>query len=217
MRRYMHEHAVPADGFAGFALTAHANGAGNPFAMFQKAIKPETYARAEMVSEPLNMFDIAPNADGAAALLLTRRELLPGGFTRPLIRIAGSANSADTLALHDRADLLGFVAAQASARQALEKAGIELEDVDFFEYHDAFSIFAALSLEAAGFAPRGGGWKMAADGNIGLKGSRPAPPWAGSKPAVSRAEPQACIRLPKRSRSCVAARGPIKSRGQSSA
>ncbi len=77
MKRYMHENKVPSDGFAGFALTAHANGAGNPCAMFRKAIKPETYAKAEMVSDPINMFDMAPNADGAAALVLTRRELLP--------------------------------------------------------------------------------------------------------------------------------------------
>src|SRR3972149_5916736 len=33
MRRYMHEHGVPADGFAGFAVAAHANGAGNKYAM----------------------------------------------------------------------------------------------------------------------------------------------------------------------------------------
>ena len=30
MRRYMHEYEVPEHGFAGFAVTAHANGAGNP-------------------------------------------------------------------------------------------------------------------------------------------------------------------------------------------
>ncbi|MBK9603070.1 MAG: hypothetical protein IPO36_14715 [Anaerolineales bacterium] len=59
MKRYMHENDVPADGFAGFALTAHANGVANKNAMFRKAIKPETYAKAEMVSEPLNMFDMA--------------------------------------------------------------------------------------------------------------------------------------------------------------
>jgi acetyl-CoA C-acetyltransferase len=181
MRRYMHEHHIPADGFAGFALTAHANGAHNPFAMFQKPIKLETYARAEMVSEPLNMFDIAPNADGAAAVLLTRRDLLPAGFNHRLVRIAGSATSADTLALHDRVDLLGFVAARGSARQALEKSGIAREDVDFFEYHDAFSIFAALSLEAAGFAPRGEGWKMAADGRIALAGELPCATLGGLK------------------------------------
>jgi acetyl-CoA C-acetyltransferase len=181
MRRYMHQYGVPADGFAGFALTAHANGAGNPFAMFQKPIKPETYARAEMVSEPLNMFDIAPNADGAAAVLLTRRELLPTGFAHRLVRIAGSATAADTLALHDRADLLGFVAAQRSALQAMEKAGIGPHDVDFFEYHDAFSIFAALSLEAAGVAPRGEAWKMAADGRISLAGELPCATLGGLK------------------------------------
>ena len=39
-----------------------------------------------------------------------------------------------------------------------------------FEYYDAFSIFAALSLEAAGFAKRGQGWKLAGDGFIALTG-----------------------------------------------
>src|SRR5512145_2219280 len=101
MKRYMHENNVPADGFAGFALTAHANGAGNPCAMFRKAIKPDAYARAEMVSDPVNMFDIAPNADGAAALVLTRPDLLPSNGASPLVKIAGSASASDTLALHD--------------------------------------------------------------------------------------------------------------------
>src|SRR5512134_2742548 len=84
MKRYIHEYDVPKDGFAGFALTAHANGVANKVAMFRKAIKPETYAKAEMVSDPINMFDIAPNADGAAALILTRRELLPFDLHQPL-------------------------------------------------------------------------------------------------------------------------------------
>jgi acetyl-CoA C-acetyltransferase len=181
MRRYMHEFSVPAHGFAGFALTAHANGAGNPHAMFRKAIKPETYAKAEMVNEPLNMFDIAPNADGAAAVLLTRRDLLPSAFAHPLVKIAGSANAADTLALHDRADPLGFVAAQISTRQALEKANVSLEQIDFFEYHDAFSIFAALSLETAGFARRGQGWTFGRDGLISIEGRIPCATMGGMK------------------------------------
>ncbi|MBI1793298.1 MAG: thiolase domain-containing protein [Chloroflexi bacterium] len=168
MKRYMHEYNVPKDGFAGFALTAHANGANNPCAMFRKAIKPETYTKAEMVSEPLNMFDIAPNADGAAAVVLTRRDLLPKDFPHPLVRIAGSASSSDTLALHDRKDMLYFDTAQISAGKAMKQAGIVLDQVSFFEYHDAFSIYAALSLEAVGFAIKGRGWKLAEDGEISL-------------------------------------------------
>jgi acetyl-CoA C-acetyltransferase len=181
MKRYMHEHNVPADGFAGFALTAHANGVGNPCAMFRKAIKPETYARSEVVSDPINMFDIAPNADGAAALLLTRRELLPPNHDKPLVNIAGSASASDTLALHDRKDMLFFNTASVSAGKAMKQSGVSLNDINLFEYHDMYSIYAALQLEAVGFAVRGQGWKLAADGEIGLKGRIPSATMGGMK------------------------------------
>ena len=181
MKRYMHENDVPADGFAGFALTAHANGAANKHAMFRKAIKPETYAKAEMVSDPINMFDMAPNADGAAALVLTRRDLLPSNSKSQLVKIAGSAASSDTLALHDRKDILYFDTAQLSAGKAMKQAGIVLDQVNFFEYHDMFSIYAALQLEAVGFAIKGKGWKLAADGSIGLKGKIPCATMGGMK------------------------------------
>ena len=181
MKRYMHEHRVPADGFAGFAITAHANGAGNPCAMFRKAIKPETYTRAEMVSEPINMFDMAPNADGAAAVIVTRQDLLPDDISHPLVRIAGSAASSDTLALHDRKDMLFFDTAHISAGKAVKQAGIVTDRIDLFEYHDVFSIFAALQLEAVGFAIKGQGWKLAAENEIGLKGKIPSATMGGMK------------------------------------
>src|SRR5512138_1993514 len=130
MKRYMHEYQVPANGFAGFALTAHANGVGNPCAMFRKAIKPEAYAKAEMVSDPLNLFDIAPNADGAAALVLTRRELLPSNFHHPLVKVSGSASASDTLALHDRRDMLFFHTAQLSAGKAMQQADVVLDTIN---------------------------------------------------------------------------------------
>jgi acetyl-CoA C-acetyltransferase len=181
MKRYMHEYQVPKHGFAGFALTAHANGVANQNAMFRKAIKPETYSKAEMVSEPLNMFDMAPNADGAAALVLTRRELLPDDFSHPLVKIAGSAASSDTLALHDRKDMLFFDTAQISAGKAMKQAGVLLDDIDLFEYHDVFSIYAALQMEAVGFAIRGQGWRLAEDGEISLKGRIPCATMGGMK------------------------------------
>lgn len=181
MRRYIHEYGVPSDGFAGFALTAHANGAGNPRAMFRKAIRAEAYQQAEMVSDPLNLFDAAPNADGAAAVVLTRPDLLPPVYAHPLVKIAASAVSTDTLALHDRHDLLGFRAARESVELARHRAGVTLEEIDFFEYHDAYSIYAALSLEAAGFAPRGEGWKLAAQGAIARDGRIPCATMGGLK------------------------------------
>jgi len=183
MKRYMHENNVPKDGFAGFALTAHANGVANKNAMFRKAIKPETYAKAEMVSDPINMFDMAPNADGAAALVLTRRDLLPSDWSAsmPLVKIIGSASSSDTLALHDRKDMMFFDTSHLSAGKAMKQANLIFENIDLFEYHDTFSIYAALQLEAVGFAVKGKGWKLASGGEIGLKGKVPCATMGGMK------------------------------------
>ncbi|MBT6151396.1 MAG: thiolase domain-containing protein, partial [Chloroflexi bacterium] len=69
MKRYLHEFDVPEFAFSGFPIIAHANGATNKNAMFQRAIKLASYQRAGMVSDPMNMFDVAPNADGSAAVI----------------------------------------------------------------------------------------------------------------------------------------------------
>ncbi len=59
--------------------------------------------------------------------------------------------------------MLYFDTAQISAGKAMKQAGVLLDDIDLFEYHDVFSIYAALQLEAVGFAVRGQGWKLAAE------------------------------------------------------
>jgi acetyl-CoA C-acetyltransferase len=180
-RRYLHEFNVPADGLAGFPLTGHANGVGNKNAMYHNGITLNAYQTAEPVCDPLNLFDISPTADGAAALVLTHRDLLPKDFSHPILRIAASASVSDSLGLHDRPDPLTFTAAQQSVKTCLSKAGIQREQIDLFEYFDAFSIFAAISLEAAGFAQRGEGWKLAADGSIALTGKIPCATMGGLK------------------------------------
>ncbi len=181
MRRYLYEFDVPREAFAGFAINAHANGAHNPYAMFRRAIKPETYQKAGMVSAPLNMFDVAPNADGAAAVVLVNPDRLPAVYPNPLVRVAGSSVATDTLALHDRPDPLTLYAAHLSVIRACEQAGLGVEEMDLFELHDAYSIYSALSLEAAGFSPRGQGWQLAQNGGITLEGRLPITTFGGAK------------------------------------
>jgi acetyl-CoA C-acetyltransferase len=181
MQRYIHETGAPRGGFAGFPLVAHANGAYNPNAMFQRAVKPEVYDNAGIVSDPLNLFDVAPDADGAAAVILTRPELLPPNHAKLSVRIVGSSLTTDTLSLHDRPDPLDFRAARLSVERAVYQAGITLEQIDFFELYDAFSIYTVLSLEAAGYASRGTGWKLSADQFITREGKLPIATRGGLK------------------------------------
>jgi acetyl-CoA C-acetyltransferase len=180
-QRYLYEYDVPRLALGEFPLLAHANAVNNPNAIFRKAITREAYDRAEIVAEPLNLFDIAPYNDGAAAVVLTRRELVPEGLGHGLMKITGSSLVIDTLAMHDRRDPLEFEAARRSVQRACRQAGILPQDVDFFELCDAFSLYGALSLEAAGFAKRGEGWKLALDGGLSLKGKLPINTLGGLK------------------------------------
>ena len=181
MKRYLHEFDVPEFAFSGFPIIAHANGATNKNAMFQRAIKLASYQRAGMVSDPMNMFDVAPNADGSAAVILTRPELLPKKFVHPLIQINGSSAVTDTLALHDRPDSIVFNAARLSVERACSQAGIIPSDVDLFELYDAFSIYGALALEAAGLSEKGKGWEWASNGDLSLEGKLPISTFGGLK------------------------------------
>ncbi len=181
MNRYIYQYQTPRQAFGVFPITAHANAVTNPNAMFRSKLSPEAYAGAGVVSEPLNMFDAAPFADGAAALVLARADLLPPTFPHPLVRITGSSLVTGHLALHDRPDPLAFDATRLSIDRACRQAGIMPGDVDLFELYDAYSIFAVLSLEAAGFAYPGSGCQFAGEKGIGLSGTLPISTFGGLK------------------------------------
>lgn len=173
MQRYLYEYDLPRDALSGFAVLAHANGANNPNGLFRDPVTPESYARSGMLCDPLNMYDGATYADGAAALILTRRDKLPKNFPHPIIRLTGSGASTDSLSWHDRHEPMAFSAAARAVNNAAEEAGIPPGHVSLFELDDPFSIYAALTLEACGLADRGKAWQMARDGAFAINGRMP--------------------------------------------
>jgi len=181
MRRYMYEYGWKHEDFAPFSINAHANGAKNPNARFQTPITADVYKKAVMIADPINLMDASPIGDGAAAVIVVPADLVKGRKGKPNIRIAGSAVSTDSLAVHDRQDPLWLSAAEKSAKKAYDQAGIGPEEIDFFEVHDAFTIMSALSLEACGFAERGQGPRLALDGEITPEGKIPITTMGGLK------------------------------------
>ncbi len=184
MQRYMYEYDVPLDAFAGFSINAHRNGAHNPHAMFQEAITLGDDVKAPLIATPINIMDSSPVCDGAAALILAPTEWahrFTTGHHRGAVQILASASANDTLAVHDRRDPLFLEAAHISSQKALRQAGIAGEALDLFELHDAFTIMAALSLEANGFARRGEGWRMAQEREISIGGRLPISTMGGLK------------------------------------
>lgn len=180
MRRYMHEYGLDHGDFAPFVVNAHRNAVHNPNAMFRFPISEEAYRNARMIADPICLLDSSSNADGAAAAVLCRADWARQ-FTEQPVRVRASAVATDTIALHDRREPLFLEAAATSAARAYQQAGVNPRDIDFFELHDAFSIMAALSLEAAGFADRGRALELAHNGDITLEGRLPITTMGGLK------------------------------------
>ncbi|MGD0610818.1 MAG: thiolase domain-containing protein [Anaerolineales bacterium] len=171
MRRYMHEYGWKHADFAPFAINSHANALDNPYARLHQKITMEDFEKAYMIATPINLLDASPIGDGAAACYLVPADTLAPGT--PRVVIAASAFATDTIAVHSRPESLFLTAAFQSAKAAYQQAGLTPEDIDVFELHDAFTIMAALSLEASGFAERGQGVKLGLDRAITPKGRIP--------------------------------------------
>lgn len=181
MRRYMYEYGWKKEDFAAFSINAHANAVHNPFARFHEPISAESYIKAGMVADPINLMDASAIGDGSAAVVVVPLEYVQRNSPLPLVKVAASAAATDSIAVDQRHDPLWLKAAELSSKQAYAQAGLGPKDIDLFELHDAFSIMAALSLEANGFAERGQGPRLANDGEILPNGKIPIATRGGLK------------------------------------
>ena len=181
MERYLRQYRLPDDVLAPFAVNAHRNAAHNPFAMFHKPqLTVADVMTSRVISAPIRLYDCAPICEGAAAVVLTAAGKTQAS-ARERARLLASAVATDRFRIEDRKQALDLVAARLSAQRALAQAGANIDDVDFFEVHDAFTIMTCLLLEAVGFSAPGEGWKLAAEDEIRLDGRVPLSTMGGLK------------------------------------
>jgi acetyl-CoA C-acetyltransferase len=173
MRRYMHEFGWKHVDFAPFSINAHLNAMHNPFARLHEPITSKQFEKAGMIATPITLLDSSPIGDGAAAAVIVPADRIQTTNGRARVTVTGSAAATDTIAIHSRRDPVFLQAAYDSSKRAYEMAGVEPNDIDVFEMHDAFSIMSALSLEASGFAERGQGPRLALDNEISPQGRVP--------------------------------------------
>ncbi len=181
MQRYLHEYKWDHSNFAGFSINAHKNALNNPNARFHSALSKEQYINSPVICDPITLMDASPIGDGAAAVVLVPYDSLETYGHHKTVSVVGSAAASDTIAVHSRKDPLWLTAAERSAKQVYSQAGITERDIDLFEYHDAFTIMAALALEACGFAARGKAPVLALEGELQLSGHIPVATMGGLK------------------------------------
>ena len=155
------------------AAKNHRNGVDNPYAQLRKDLGEEfcrtVSDKNPMVADPLRRTDCSPVSDGAAAVVLSTSPT--GGATAP-VRLAGFGHANDFFPA-ERRDPTAFAATRMSWQRALAMAGVGLEDLDFAEVHDCFTIAELLMYEAMGLTEPGQGARAVTEGWVFKDGKLP--------------------------------------------
>jgi acetyl-CoA C-acetyltransferase len=172
-KRYGDGNGKLGDVLGTIAAKNHRNGVDNPYAQLRKDLGEEfcrtVSDKNPMVADPLRRTDCSPVSDGAAAVVLSVAPT--GGATAP-VRLAGFGQANDFFPA-ERRDPTEFAATRASWQRALGMAGVGLEDLDFAEVHDCFTIAELLMYEAMGLTDRGHGARALEEGWVFKDGKLP--------------------------------------------
>ena len=164
------------DVLAAIAAKNHLNGLDNPWAHLRKDLGFEfcsTVGTANpLVASPLRRTDCSPVSDGAAALVLTTSDSPLAERAGAPVRIRGIGQAGDFLP-RARRDALEFAGARAAWTRCTADAGITVDDLQFLEVHDCFTIAELILYEVLGVAPAGQGRAVIEDGTVYAGGRLP--------------------------------------------
>jgi acetyl-CoA C-acetyltransferase len=142
-KAYEARYGITREEVAAVSIKNKSNGLKNPLAQLGASVTLDTIRQSPMIADPVQLYDCCPVSDGAAAVVVTTRDL---------------ARDAP------------FEATVCAAQRAYAAAGLTARDLDFVELHDCFSIAEIIDAEDLGIVPRGQGGKWAAEGRTAVGG-----------------------------------------------
>jgi acetyl-CoA C-acetyltransferase len=179
---YFQRYGDKSEALARIAAKNHRNGAANPYAQLRKDLGFEfcnlVSEKNPIVAAPLRRTDCSLVSDGAAAIVLTDTETALRMPKAVHIRAAVQAN--DYLPM-SRRDIVAFEGCTEAWRRAHAEAGTSLDDLDFVETHDCFTIAELIEYEAMGLTPPGQGARAIDEGWTEKGGRLPVNPSGGLK------------------------------------
>jgi acetyl-CoA C-acetyltransferase len=171
---YFQKYGNKSDILAKIAAKNHSNSVKNPLAQMQKDVGFDfcnsVSEKNPMVAPPLRLTDCSLVSDGAAAIVMVSEDL-EGNFERG-VKFRSAVQVNDFLPMSKR-EILKFEGPRKAFHDAYDWAGIKVDDIDFAEVHDCFTIAELLVYEAMGITKLGQGERAILDGTVCSDGSLP--------------------------------------------
>lgn len=178
-RRYMYVYGITEEQVARVVIKNLANARLNPVAHNRGELSLDDVLNAPVIADPIRTMDIAPDTDGAVAIIMASEERARK-ITDDPAWVLGIGTCYDAHYLGDR-DLADCMALEKAAGQAYRMAGINdpRRQVDLVELGEEFSYQELLWLEGLGLCARGEAGHITEEGLTGRTGELPVNPSGG--------------------------------------
>lgn len=174
--RYLHLTRADRSLLGHYALQMRANASKNPIAYRKSPLTMEDYLQARVITEPLNVLDIASITDGGVSLIVANKEM--ASRCRTAVPIVGIARR-DPLRMLQNSDHLLTPHLADLGREIATSTGIPANRFDTYYIQDPHSPMVPMTLEALGVVPEGDALPYIAGGGIAPDGPTPVNPNGG--------------------------------------
>jgi acetyl-CoA acetyltransferase len=173
-RRYAFVHGLTDEdltrALGSIAITQRRYANNNPNAMMRdRKMDWGDYRGARMISEPLRLFDLCLENDGACAYVVTRAEVARNLRDDPVYVLSATQTLSpyrEPMGIYVTGELLELFP-PATAERLFAEAGVGRGDIDVAEFYDATSYMPLRSLESYGFVPDGQAWRYVTEQGTG--------------------------------------------------
>jgi len=152
------------------AITQRQYANNNPAAMMRdRKLDWDTYRGARMISEPLRLFDLCLENDGACAFVITSAATARTLRADPVYVLSATQTLSpyrEPMGIYTGGEMLELFP-PAAADRLFGQAGVTRQDIDVAELYDATSYMTLRSLESYGFAADGAGWRYVLEQGTG--------------------------------------------------
>lgn len=179
--RWLYEGRVTLDQLAAVSVKNHAHAKHNDKAQYGGDYSIAEVLASKPIADPLTLLQCSPISDGAAAAIVGGPRGVAGD-----VRVRASVHQTGGLWDHRSPNVWGYQLVRDTAQRLYQTSGVNPEDIDVCEMHDAFTIGELVTTEALGLTGEGEAGPAALAGRTGLGGSLPINPSGG---LLSRGHP----------------------------
>jgi acetyl-CoA acetyltransferase len=179
MQRYMHRYGATSAQLAAVPIAMRKHALKNPRAIMQEPLTLAAHQAARMVVDPLRLFDCCLISDGAAVVLIAKKERARDLRQKPVavIGMQGARSGRDEFIFAPRGLGINQQGEKAGARpidlEVFAQAGVARESVQGFYTYDAFSPLVLFAIERFGYCGPGEAAEWVQGGRIELGGALP--------------------------------------------